>query len=64
MQYAEQGPQWTFYGICEIYIDDVLIHGKSEEELLRDVRQVFERLRATNIAVKLYRIVSIVVIIH
>jgi len=28
-----------------------LIHGKSEAELLRDVRQVFERLRATNIAV-------------
>ena len=39
------------YGICEIYIDDVLIHGKSEAELLRDVRQVFERLRATSIAV-------------
>ena len=38
------------YGICEIYIDDVLIHGKSEAELLRDVRHVFERLRATNIA--------------
>ena len=32
------------YGICEIYIDDVLT------ELLRDVRQVFERLCATNIA--------------
>jgi len=39
------------YGICELYIDDVLIHGKSEAELLRDVRQVFERLRATNVAV-------------
>ena len=38
------------YEICEIYIDDVLIHGKSEAELLRNVRQVFERLRATNIA--------------
>ena len=38
------------YEICEIYIDDVLIHGKSEAELLRDVQQVFERLRATNIA--------------
>jgi hypothetical protein len=30
---------------------DVLIHGKSEPELLRDVRKVFERLRATNIAI-------------
>ena len=26
------------YEICEIYIDDVLIHGKSEAEFLRDVR--------------------------
>ena len=31
------------YEICEIYIDDVLILGKSEAEFLRDVRQVFER---------------------
>jgi hypothetical protein len=39
------------YEICEIYIDDVLIHGKSEAEILRNVRRVFERLRAKNVAV-------------
>jgi len=39
------------YEICEIYIDDVLIHGKSEAEFLHHVRRVFERLRAKNVAV-------------
>jgi hypothetical protein len=38
------------HGICEIYIDDVLIRGKSEAEFLRNVRRVFERLRAKNVA--------------
>ena len=37
------------YEICEVYIDDVLIHGKSEAEFLRNVRRVFERLRAKNV---------------
>jgi len=39
------------YEISEIYIDDVLIHGTSEAEFLRNVRRVFERLRAKNVAV-------------
>ena len=41
------------YEICEIYIDDVLIHGKTDAEFLRNVnvRRVFERLRAKNVAV-------------
>ena len=39
------------YEICEIYIDDALIHGKSEAEFLRNVRRVFERLCAKNVAV-------------
>ena len=47
-QYAEQGPQRTCLRNRRC---THLIHGKSEAELLRDVRQVFERLRATNIAV-------------
>jgi hypothetical protein len=34
-----------------VCIDDVLIHGKSEAEFLRNVRRVFERLRAKNVAV-------------
>jgi len=37
--------------VYEIYIDDVLLHGKTEAELLRNVRRVFERLRAKNVAV-------------
>jgi hypothetical protein len=36
--------------VYEIYIDDVLIHGKSEAEFLRNVRRVFKRLRAKNVA--------------
>ena len=33
------------YRICELYIDDVLIHGKDPEAFLANVRRVFERLR-------------------
>ena len=33
------------YIICEIYIDDVLIHGRSEEDFLVNLRKVLDRLR-------------------
>jgi len=39
------------YEICEIYIDDVLIHGKSDPEFLDNTRRVFDRLRDKNMAV-------------
>ncbi len=39
------------YEICEIYIDDVLIHGKTDEDFLANTRRVFERLRAKKVAV-------------
>jgi len=39
------------YRICELYIDDVLIHGSSEREFLANVRTVFTRLREFNITV-------------
>jgi hypothetical protein len=39
------------YRICELYIDDVLIHGQSESDFLANVRKVFERLREFKIAV-------------
>ena len=39
------------YRICELYIDDVLIHGKDPETFLANVRKVFERLREFNVAV-------------
>ena len=39
-----------FY-ICELYVDDVIIHGNSEEEFLDNLRKVFERFRKFNITV-------------
>jgi ASC-1-like (ASCH) protein len=39
------------YQICELYIDDVLVHGRDLESFLHNVRKVFERLREFNVAV-------------
>jgi len=39
------------YRICELYIDDVLIHGSSEREFLANVRLVSTRSREYNITV-------------
>ena len=39
------------YHIFELYIDDVLIHGKDPEIFLANVRKVFETLREFNVAV-------------
>jgi hypothetical protein len=39
------------YQICELYIDDVSIHGRDIESFLANVRKVFERLREFNITV-------------
>jgi len=36
------------YRICELYIDDVLIHGPTEAEFLANLRSVFQRLRDHN----------------
>ena len=33
------------YIICEIYIDDVLIHGRSEKEFLVNLRKVLDGLK-------------------
>ena len=33
------------YIICEVYMDDLLIYGRTEKEFLRNVETVFERLR-------------------
>jgi hypothetical protein len=38
------------YRICELYIDDVLIHGTTEAEFLTNLRQVLQRLRDHNVA--------------
>ena len=33
------------YEICEGYIDDIIVHGQSETDLLVNLRRVFERCR-------------------
>ncbi len=38
------------YHSCEVYLDDIIIFGSSEEELLSHLRQVFDRLRQYNVA--------------
>ena len=39
------------YSICECYMDDILIHGKTEEEYLLRLEQVFQRLRKHKLTV-------------
>ena len=39
------------YSICEIYIDDVIVYGSTEEEFIHNLRLVLQRLRDHNIAV-------------
>ena len=39
------------YVICELYIDDLLIYGKTEEEFLSRVRTVFERFREKKVII-------------
>ena len=39
------------YHICELYIDDVLIHGGDPTTFLANARKVFSRLREFNVAV-------------
>lgn len=38
---------------CMIYMDDIIIYSSSLEEHIKDLRNVFERLRATNLKVQL-----------
>lgn len=37
---------------CSIYIDDLLVYGKTEDELINNLRLVFERLKKYNVALK------------
>jgi hypothetical protein len=39
------------YHICEIYIDDVIIYGQTEEEFANNLRLILQRLKDHNIAV-------------
>ena len=46
---AEYVLHGLIYIICEVYIDDLLIYGRTEDEFLRNVKNVFERLREYNV---------------
>lgn len=37
------------YIICELYIDDIFVHAKTKDELLKRLRIVFERLKRRNV---------------
>ena len=37
------------YRTCELYIDDVIVHGQNEDDFLKNLEQVFARLQSKNI---------------
>ena len=37
------------YRICEVYLDDIVIHGKTEDEFVTNLRTVFDRFRKFNL---------------
>jgi hypothetical protein len=40
------------YYICEVYLDDIIVHGKTTEEFLARLKQVFERMDRYHIKLK------------
>ena len=40
------------YDICELYINDIIVTGDTEDELLENVIKIFERFRQYNIKAK------------
>jgi hypothetical protein len=32
------------YYICEVYLDDIIVHGKTNEEFIFNLREVFKRM--------------------
>ena len=37
---------------CAVYLDDIIVYGKSKEELLQNLQKVFDRLRQNNLRLK------------
>ena len=37
------------YNICEVYIDDMLVFGETDDAFLRNVKTVFQRCREKNV---------------
>jgi cleavage and polyadenylation specificity factor subunit 1 len=48
-QLAEVVLAGLLYFICELYMDDILVHGNSEKEFVKRLETVFQRLRQFNI---------------
>ena len=40
------------YFICELYLDDILVYGRTEEEYLNNLERVFERLQSHGLRLK------------
>ena len=39
------------YFICELYVDDVIVHGKTKEQFLHNLEEVFKRFQKYNIII-------------
>jgi len=37
------------YNICEVYIDDMLVFGETDDAFIRNVKMVFHRCREKNV---------------
>ena len=40
------------YVICELYIDDIIVYGATQEEFLENLRKILERMRQYNVKIK------------
>lgn len=49
METVLSGLQWQ---VCLIYLDDVIVYGKTFEEMLHNLELVFEKLRAAGLKLK------------
>jgi hypothetical protein len=49
METVLSGLQWQ---ICLIYLDDVIVYGKTFEEMLSNLKQVFQKLRSAGLKLK------------
>jgi hypothetical protein len=49
MESVLAGLQWD---ICMIYLDDIIVTGKTFEQMLDNLERVFERLKSANLKLK------------